>query len=98
MKELVAVVFGLGLGCNALLFVPQLVAVWRSKSDAGISLVTFGGFTVLQAVGIVHGLYQRDISLTLGMAASLLTCGSLTGLTGMYRARRVGRQRRGLAG
>ena len=40
MKELVAVIFGLGLGCNALLFVPQVVALWRKKSDAGISLVT----------------------------------------------------------
>lgn len=94
MKELVAVIFGLGLGCNALLFVPQLMTVWRAKSDAGISLLTFGGFTVLQAVGIVHGLYQRDISLTLGMAASLLTCGSLTGLTALYRVRRTASRQR----
>ncbi len=51
MKELVAVIFGLGLGCNALLFVPQVVALWRKKSDAGISLVTFGGFSVLAGGG-----------------------------------------------
>jgi len=76
MKEIVAVIFGLGLGCNALLFVPQVLAVWRKKSDEGISLITFGGFSVLQAIGIVHGLYQHDLSLILGMAASLLTCGS----------------------
>ena len=89
MKELVAVIFGLGLGCNALLFVPQIVALWRKKSDAGISLLTFGGFSVLQMVGIVHGAYQRDLSLVLGMAASLLTCGSVTALTIFYRVRRV---------
>ena len=47
MKEIVAVIFGLGLGCNALLFVPQVLAVWRKKSDEGISLITFGGFSVL---------------------------------------------------
>ena len=29
MKEIVAVIFGLGLVCNALLFVPQAIAVWR---------------------------------------------------------------------
>jgi MtN3 and saliva related transmembrane protein len=81
MKEIVAVIFGLGLGCNALLFVPQVIAVWRKKSDEGISLITFGGFSVLQAIGIVHGVYQRDWSLILGMAASLMTCGSVTGLT-----------------
>jgi len=89
MKEFVAVAFGLGLLCNALLFVPQVIAVWRKKSDEGISLITFGGFSVLQAIGIVHGLYRRDASLTLGMAASLLSCGSVTLLTVFYRMRRL---------
>jgi MtN3 and saliva related transmembrane protein len=89
MKEIVAVIFGLGLGCNALLFVPQVLALWRKKSDAGISLITFGGFSVLQVVGIVHGVYQRDLSLILGMAASLLSCGSVTALTIFYRVERV---------
>jgi MtN3 and saliva related transmembrane protein len=88
MKQIVAVVFGLGLLCNALLFVPQVVAVWRKKSDEGISLITFGGFSVLQAIGIVHGVYQRDLSLILGMAASLLSCGAVTLLTVLYRLRR----------
>jgi len=88
MKQIVAVIFGLGLLGNALLFVPQVIAVWRKKSDEGISLITFGGFSVLQVVGIVHGLYQQDLSLTLGMAASLLTCGSVTSLTFYYRLRR----------
>ncbi|MGD0293138.1 MAG: hypothetical protein ABSB30_04730 [Terracidiphilus sp.] len=93
MKELVAVIFGLGLGCNALLFVPQVVALWRKKSDAGISLLTFGGFSGLQVVGIVHGVYQRDLSLILGMAASLLTCGSVTALTIIYRLKRMRAER-----
>jgi len=89
MKEIVAVIFGLGLGGNALLFVPQILAVWRKKTDEGISLVTFGGFTVLQAIGIVHGRYQHDLSLTLGMEASILTCGTVTGLTIFYRVKRL---------
>ncbi len=89
MKQIVAIIFGLGLGCNALLFVPQIVAVWRKKTDEGISLITFGGFSVLQAIGIIHGLYQQDLSLTLGMAASLLTCGTVTALTVFYRLRRL---------
>jgi MtN3 and saliva related transmembrane protein len=89
MKEIVAVIFGLGLGCNALLFVPQILALWRKKSDEGISLVTFGGFSVLQMVGIVHGLFQHDLSLIFGMVASLMTCGSVTALTILYRVRRM---------
>jgi len=93
MKEIVAVIFGLGLGCNALLFVPQVIAVWRKKTDEGISLITFGGFSILQAIGIVHGVYQRDWSLILGMSASLLTCGSVTGLTIFYRVKRLRAQR-----
>ena len=89
MKEIVAVIFGLGLGCNALLFVPQVVAVWRKKTDEGISLITFGGFSILQAIGIVHGVNHQDWSLILGMTASLMTCGSVTGLTIFYRVRRI---------
>jgi MtN3 and saliva related transmembrane protein len=89
MKQIFEWLFGLGLGCNALLFVPQVLAVWRKKSDEGISLITFGGFSVLQAIGIVHGLYQHDLSLILGMAASLLTCGSVTALTIYYRVQRI---------
>jgi MtN3 and saliva related transmembrane protein len=89
MKQIVAVIFGLGLIGNALLFVPQAIALWRKKTDEGISLLTFGGFSVLQIVGIVHGIYQQDNSLVIGMAASLLTCGTVTALTIVYRVRRL---------
>jgi MtN3 and saliva related transmembrane protein len=89
MKQIVEFVFGLGLVCNALLFVPQAIAVWRKKTDEGTSLITFGGFSVLQAVGIVHGSYQHDLSLIIGMSASLLSCGTVTLLTLVYRQRRL---------
>jgi MtN3 and saliva related transmembrane protein len=89
MKDLIALLFGLGLGGNALLFVPQIIAVWRKKSDEGISLLTFGGFSALQIIGIFHGYFQHDLSLEYGMAASLLTCGTVTLLTIFYRIRRL---------
>jgi MtN3 and saliva related transmembrane protein len=88
MKEFVAIIFGFGLFCNAMLFVPQVIAVWRKKTDQGISLITFAGFSILQVIAIIHGLYEHDLSLTLGMAASLLSCGSVTCLTIFYRIRR----------
>jgi MtN3 and saliva related transmembrane protein len=89
MKEIVAVVFGLGLLGNAALFVPQAIAVWRKKSDVGVSLVTFGGFCVLQIIGVIHGFYQHDQSLIIGLGASFLTCGTVTFLTILYRIRRL---------
>jgi MtN3 and saliva related transmembrane protein len=88
MKQFIAILFGLGLLGNAALFVPQILAVYRKKSDQGISLITFGGFNILQAIGVVHGIYQQDLSLILGMIASLITCGSVTSLTLYYRMRR----------
>jgi MtN3 and saliva related transmembrane protein len=85
MKQVIAVVFGVGLLCNALLFVSQVIAVWRQKSGAGVSLITFGGFNILQIVAITHGVYQHDLSLALGTAASLITSGAVTVLTIVYR-------------
>ncbi len=89
MKEIVAVIFGLALLGNAALFVPQAIAVWRKKSDVGVSLVTFGGFCILQVIGVIHGIYQRDNSLIVGLGASFLTCGTVTFLTVVYRIRRL---------
>ena len=89
MKEIVAVVFGLALLGNACLFIPQALAVWRKKSDEGISLVTFGGFCVLQVIGVIHGLYEHDNSLIIGLGVSFLTCGTVTLLTIVYRIRRL---------
>ena len=89
MKEMVAVLFGLGLMGNAALFVPQIFAVSRKKTDEGISLITFGGFCALQVISVVHGFYQHDVAMILGMGASFLTCGTVTALTIFYRARRL---------
>jgi len=88
MRQLIAIVFGIGLFGNALLFVPQAIAVWRKKTDEGVSLVTFGGFCVLQILGVIHGLYEHDSSLILGLGASFLTCGTVTALTIFYRVKR----------
>lgn len=87
MKETIAVLFGLGLVVNGLLFVPQAIALWRKRSAEGVSLVTFGGFNLLQLIGIVHGVYQQDRSLVLGMIASFVCCGAVTLQAVVYRLR-----------
>ena len=87
MKDIVAVIFGFGLFVNACIFVPQIVQIWKVKSAESISLVTFGGFNVIQAVGAVHGYYQHDWALMFGMIAALVTSGSVTLLAFTYRRR-----------
>jgi MtN3 and saliva related transmembrane protein len=87
VKEAVAWLFGFGMGLNALLFVPQAISIWRSKRAEGVSLVTFGGFNVLQSLGVLHGALEHDWSLAAGMAVSLCTCGSVTLLALIYRSR-----------
>ena len=52
-------------------------------------MVTFGGFNALQGLGVLHGVLQRDWSLAAGMAVSLVTCGSVTLLTLVYRRRPI---------
>jgi MtN3 and saliva related transmembrane protein len=79
----------MGLLGNAALFVPQAIAVWRKKTDEGVSLVTFGGFCVLQILGVIHGHYQQDRSLMIGLGVSFLTCGTVTFLTIYYRVKRL---------
>jgi MtN3 and saliva related transmembrane protein len=89
MREIITWIFGLGLVGNALLFIPQAIALWRKKTDEGVSLVTFAGFSLLQIVSVVHGLYEGDRAMVIGMGASLLTCGTVTLLTVYYRIRRM---------
>lgn len=89
MQQAIAILFGLGLVVNGLLFLPQAIALWRTKSAKGVSLVTFGGFNILQAIGILHGIYQHDRSLILGMSASFLLCGAVTGQAIFYRLRKA---------
>ena len=87
MREVVAWLFGLGLVVNGALFVPQALRIWRSRSAKDVSLITFGGFNLLQVIGIVHGTFQHDRALILGMLASLLGCGAVTVGALLYRHR-----------
>jgi MtN3 and saliva related transmembrane protein len=87
MKEIIGVIFGLGLVVNGGLFVVQAVKIVRSRSAKGVSTFTFAGFNVLQITGILHGIFQKDIYLLTGMVASFLACGAVTVLSIVYRNR-----------
>jgi MtN3 and saliva related transmembrane protein len=85
MKEIIGIIFGLGLVVNGALFVVQAVKIVKSRSAKGVSTFTFAGFNVLQVTGILHGIFQKDIYLLSGMVASFLACGSVTVLSIIYR-------------
>jgi MtN3 and saliva related transmembrane protein len=89
VKEIVAFIFGLGMVFNAALFVPQALHILRTKTAEGISILSFAGFNTLQAIGALHGYFQRDRALLIGMLASLVTCGSVTVLATHYHRKRT---------
>jgi MtN3 and saliva related transmembrane protein len=78
MKDVIAALFGFGMAINACLFVPQAVRLWKTRDAKGISIVSFAGFNALQFVGALHGYFQGDYALMIGMIATLATCGSIT--------------------
>lgn len=83
--QMIATLFGFSLLLNAAFFLPQALKVWRAKSSKHISLFTFGGFHIVQTLGMLHGHYQQDFSLFWGMAINNVTCGLVTVLAIKYR-------------
>lgn len=78
LKQFIQVIFGAGMFINAALFIPQAIRILRTNSTEGLSLITFGGFCLIQASGVAYGYVQHDYYLSFGYALSLLTCGFVT--------------------
>lgn len=83
--EFVAVIFGAGLFINSILFVPQILRLWKTKDAKDISLVTFSGFWILQLFSVLYGFTRHDWIMMIGFSLSLLTCGSVILLIIFYR-------------
>jgi MtN3 and saliva related transmembrane protein len=96
MREIVAYIFGFGMILNAGLFVPQVIHLWRTKNSQGVSILSFAGFNALQAIGALHGYFQHDTALMVGMLVSLMTCGAVTGLAAYFSRRGRGSPRASL--
>ncbi|WP_058535162.1 PQ-loop domain-containing transporter [Legionella saoudiensis] len=77
--------FSISLIINALLFIPQIVSIWRHQSVQGVSLLTFAGFNVIQFFTVCHGLIEGDHLLAAGYILSLITCGAVTFLIIYFR-------------
>jgi MtN3 and saliva related transmembrane protein len=85
MEWIIQLGFSLSLLVNALLFIPQIVTLLKTKSSKGLSLITFAGFNVIQLFTLLHGLMVKDYLLAGGYALSILTCGCVSVLIIYYR-------------
>lgn len=85
VKNIIEIGFSFGLFVNAVLFIPQIIQLIRVKDAKGLSLLTFGGFCVIQLFVVLHGILKGDYLLTIGYLVSLLTCGLLTALIIFYK-------------
>jgi len=77
-KEIITWLFGTGMVINGLLFIPQAIKIWTTKTAKGVSIPTFAGFNVLQVIGLVHGFINNVPELIPGMIVSLVLCGAVT--------------------
>lgn len=85
MEYIIEAVFSLGLFINAVLFIPQIIRLKKSKSSKGVSFITFFGFLLIQLSTVFHGLLKHDNLLVMGTLLSMLTCGCVTWLVVYYR-------------
>lgn len=46
-------------------------AIHHEAAVSSVSLLSFAGFNPMQLVGMLHGYFQRDRTIVLGMLASL---------------------------
>jgi uncharacterized protein with PQ loop repeat len=77
--------FGFGLFINALLFIPQIIRLYRIKNSKDLSKITFIGFCFMQLSAILYGYLHHDWVITIGYGLSLITCGWTTILIIRYR-------------
>lgn len=89
IESAIEVIFGLGLFINAVLFVPQIIRLYKTKNSDEVSLLTFGGFWVLQFFTLLHGYLHKDYLLMFGFILSLITCGTVTAMIIFYRYKKA---------
>lgn len=83
--DLINVIFGLGLFINALLFVPQIISLFRQKHANDVSLLTFAGFNLINIFAVLHGVTMHDKWLIIGYSFSVITNTIVTSLIIWYR-------------
>lgn len=68
--------FAAGL-LTTIAFIPQVVKIWRSKSAADVSLVTFIAFAVGVALWLAYGILRQEPPIILWNAVTLVLAGAI---------------------
>ncbi len=84
--------YGSALFVNAALFIPQAWKIFKKKTAEEASLITFGGFNVIQFLGFINGIYHQDYALIYGQAISMVACGLVTTQIILYKINLMGKK------
>lgn len=76
--DFIDVIFSVALFINACLFIPQIIKILKTKETNGLSLITFGGFNLIQLAALLYGIVHADYVMIAGYTMSLFTCGTVT--------------------
>ena len=66
-------------------FLPQVIKVWRSRSTADISLLTFSALCVGITLWVTYGVLTHDIPLVAANGASLVLAGIILAFKLKYK-------------
>ena len=86
--DFIEIFFSIGLFINALLFLPQIIKLYKQKNSQDISLLTFLGFSIIQFFTAYHGYIVKDYKLMYGFILSFALCSIVNILIIYYRLRK----------
>ncbi|HLX53790.1 MAG TPA: PQ-loop domain-containing transporter [Aquella sp.] len=85
IKFFIEFIFSIGLFINSLLYVPQIIRLYKIKHANDISLTTFAGFNLISIFIFLHAYIKNDTLLMIGYALTLATNTTVTLLIIWYR-------------
>jgi MtN3 and saliva related transmembrane protein len=85
INSLINIIFALALFANGLLFIPQIMRLYKNKHAGDISLITFAGFNILNLFAVLHGIVVNDKILIIGYGLSVITNTVVTALIIKYK-------------
>lgn len=87
IKFFIEFVFSIGLFINAILYIPQIIRLYKTKHANDVSLLTFAGFNIISIFIFLHAFIRNDTLLMLGYAFTLITNTTVTVLIIWYRCK-----------